>query len=132
MSVGETRSGLDCRCSARGHGGRPGWCGGGDASVSIQRHFTVTTPLAYRLNSTLGGIGTEETSGHVWLRTVNGGFLGTPFASRVTTGSSVFNGFLGAGEYLLNAEIGCSPDFDGGTCMGNFSFALELGDLIGP
>ena len=27
MSRGETRSGPDRRCSARGHGGRPGWCG---------------------------------------------------------------------------------------------------------
>ena len=107
--------------------------GGGDASVSIERHFTVTTPLAYRLTSTLGGtFVVEQTDGHVWLQPVNGPFEGNPFASRTTPGSGQINGFLGAGDYLIDAAIGCQPDFDGGTCTGNFSFSLELGDLIGP
>ncbi len=39
---------------------------------------------------------------------------------------------LAVGSGAFDAEIGCGLDFDGGTCTGNFSFALELGDLIGP
>jgi hypothetical protein len=74
----------------------------------------------------------DETSAHVRLHTVNGAFLGPPFAVRDTPGSGQFNGFMSAGEYLLQAEVGCGPGPVGGTCAGNFSFSLELGDLIGP
>ena len=101
--------------------------------MAFDRVFTVTTPIAYRLSATLGGtFGTKETFNHVRLHTISGGFPGPPFANRDTPGSQTFNGMLAAGDYLFDASIGCSPDFDGGTCTGNMSFSLELGDLIGP
>jgi hypothetical protein len=37
----------------------------------------------------------------------------------------------GRRRYLFDVAIACQPDFDGGTCMGSFSFSLELGDLVG-
>jgi hypothetical protein len=43
-----------------------------------------------------------------------------------------FAGFMSAGTYEIEVEVGCSPDVNGGTCTGNWSFKLEIGDLIGP
>ena len=104
--------------------------GGGDASAFITRNFTVAEQLFFSLDATLGGNGfPDETAGRVEL-----GLAGspTPSFSRTTPGSDSFGGVFAPGEYTITAEVGCSPDFDGGTCTGDFSFSLEIGDLIGP
>ena len=39
---------------------------------------------------------------------------------------------MSAGTYRITADVSCSPGNEGGTCTGNWSFKLEIGDLIGP
>ena len=104
--------------------------GGGDASAYVVREFTLTEDLFYHLDATLGGsVFGNTTAGQITLRLASSQ---SPFFSRTTVGSDSFGGFLGAGTYEIEVEVGCSPDFSGGTCTGNWSFKLEIGDLIGP
>jgi hypothetical protein len=104
--------------------------GGGDASVRIERHFAFADSMPYRLTLTLGGTGFgDQTSGAVQLWTEN---ALNPFFSRTTTGSQTTTGNW-QGEFYIVADVGCSPPRpDGGTCTANFSYTLEVGDMIGP
>ena len=104
--------------------------GGGDASAYVVREFTLTQDLFYHLDATLGGsIFGDTTVGVVHLRVASSQ---NPFYQRTTAGSDSFGGFMPAGTYEIEIEVDCSPGNDGGTCTGNWSFKLEIGDLIGP
>ena len=104
--------------------------GGGDASAYVVREFTLTQDLFYHLDATLGGsIFGDTTAGVVSLRLASSQ---NPFYTRTTAGSDSFGGFMSAGTYEIEIEVDCSPGNDGGTCTGNWSFKLEIGDLIGP
>jgi hypothetical protein len=104
--------------------------GGGDASAFVSREFTLTQGLPYHLDATLGGsVFGNTTVGVISLRRAS---AQNPFYTRTTAGSDSFTGFMGAGTYEIEIEVDCSPDNAGGTCTGNWSFKLEIGDLIGP
>jgi hypothetical protein len=104
--------------------------GGGDASSYLVRRFVVTEEVVYRLKATLQGGSAEDTFGRVSL-----GFTGAPaaFFNHTTFGNKEVTSFLGAGDFTLTAEVGCTPPRpDGGSCNGSWSFELEVGDTVGP
>ena len=85
--------------------------------------------MPYRLSVDLQGSSTDEVSGSIQVLPALGS---TPLFGRTAFGSQVFAGMLGPGDYRIRAEVSCSPDFDGGTCTGNWSFSLKFGDLAAP
>ena len=97
--------------------------GGGDASAFLTRRFVVAEDMNFRLRASLQGNDPEQTSGRVSLGLTASA---NPSFNRTTFGTDDFGGFFSAGDYTLTAEVGCSPDNDGGTCTGSWSFTLDF------
>jgi hypothetical protein len=96
----------------------------------VFREFTLTQDLFSHLDATLGGSGFGDTT--VGVVSLGLASAQNPSYKRTEAGSDSFGGFMPAGTYMIEIEVDCSPGVNGGSCTGNWSFKLEIGDLIGP